>query len=137
MYFCQLLFSLEFILSSVKTFLSTLFLGEARRDIHEMLNIYNGTVIGFEDTVIVKIPMIANPSPVAKKVSWLDLDNQAINVKTVVLQPGNVSYRHLIISIVPWNGVEQNRAYTVNYGGRLLTKITIDSKGNEADDAVI
>lgn len=102
-----------------------------------MLNIYNGTVIGFEDTVIVKISVIANPSPVAKKVSWLDLDDQAINVKTVVLHQGNVSYRHLIISIVPWNGVEQNRTYTVNYGGRLLTKITIDSKGDEADDAVI
>uniref|UniRef100_K1RUJ9 Uncharacterized protein n=1 Tax=Magallana gigas TaxID=29159 RepID=K1RUJ9_MAGGI len=61
-------------------------LGETRRDIHDMLNIYNGTVIGFENTVVVKIPVIANPSQVAKNVSWLDLDDQAINVKTVVFR---------------------------------------------------
>uniref|UniRef100_A0A8W8MWR2 Uncharacterized protein n=1 Tax=Magallana gigas TaxID=29159 RepID=A0A8W8MWR2_MAGGI len=113
-----------------------------------MLNIYNGTVIGFEDTVAVKIPVIAKPSLVAKNASSLDLDDQAITVKNIVIQPGNltnrhltsltdilrhlqksdVTYRHLIIRVVPWNGVEQNRTYSVNYGGRLLTKITIDSK---------
>lgn len=90
-----------------------------------MLNIYNGTVIGFENTVVVKIPVIANPSQVAKNVSWLDLDDQAITVKNIVIQPGNltnrhmtsltdtlghlqtsdVTYRHLIIRVVPWNGV--------------------------------
>lgn len=45
-----------------------------------MLNIYNGTVIGFENTVV-KIPVIANPSPVAKNVLWLDINDQAISVK--------------------------------------------------------
>lgn len=60
-----------------------------------MLNIYNGTVIGFENTVAVKIPVIANPSPVAKNVSWLDLDDQAITVKNIVIQTGNLTYRHL------------------------------------------
>lgn len=122
-----------------------------------MLNIYNGTVIGFENTVVVKIPVIANPSPVAKNVSWVDLDDQAITVKNIVIQPGNltnrhltsltdilrhlqtsdVTYRHLIIRVVPWNGVDKNRTYSVNHGRRLLTKSTIDSKGDEADDAVI
>lgn len=65
---------------------------EARRDIHTILNIYNGTVIGFENTVVVKILVIANPSPVAKNVSWLDINDQAISVKDVVIQQGVSRY---------------------------------------------
>lgn len=102
-----------------------------------MLNIYNGIVIGFEDIVIVKIFVIVNFLLVVKKVLWLDFDDQVINVKIVVLYQGNVNYRYLIISIVLWNGVEQNRMYIVNYGGCFLIKIIIDLKGNEVDDVVI
>lgn len=50
---------------------------------------------------------------------------------------GNVNYRYFIISIVLWNGVEQNRMYIVNYVGCFLIKIIIDLKGNEVDDVVI
>lgn len=64
-----------------------------------MLNIYNGIVIGFEDIVIVKIFVIVNFLLVVKKVLWLDFDDQVINVKIVVLQLGNVSYRYLIIKV--------------------------------------
>lgn len=82
---------------------------------------------GMNTTLNVAVPIISNPPPQTFDFTW---DGPVpVSVRTTISRT-DVSYKHVVESVIPVKYEKYFGNYTLVYNGEIFTKITINAKGN-------
>eukprot|EP00105_Crassostrea_gigas_P020766 XP_011439644.1 PREDICTED: uncharacterized protein LOC105336863 isoform X1 [Crassostrea gigas] len=86
-----------------------------------------GSKSGTDTTINVAVPIIANPPPQSSDFKW-DGPVQVQVPVTSTISTGDVSYKHVIESVIPVKDHTYFGYYTLSYKGQPVTRITINAE---------